>query len=99
MAATGLADKMTNYAQMVVSGQKLTPKQRVDFQNLADVLYTESTKQYNSKRGEYAGFAKDYGLNENRIVGPAITSPKLPAATPGAPPKQLGKGVTFLGFE
>jgi hypothetical protein len=84
MAATGLLDRATNYAQMVMSGQKLTPKQREDFQNLANVLYAESAKQYNQKRNEYAGFATDYGLNADRIVGPAVTSPKLPQVAPAA---------------
>jgi hypothetical protein len=86
MAATGALDRLYNYAGMVVNGTKLTPKQRADFQNLADKLYDESAKQYNAKRGEYAGFATDYGLNADRIVGPAITSPKriAPSAAPGS---------------
>jgi hypothetical protein len=93
-------DKVTNYGQMVMSGQKLTPAQRKDFQNLADVLYTESVKQYNGKRREYAGFATDYGLNADRIVGPEITSPKLPTV-PGraSPASSPASGLRFLGFE
>ena len=100
MAATGLLDRAQNYAQMVMSGQKLTPKQRQDFQTLADTLYQESAKQYNAKRGEYAGFATDYGLNADRIVGPSITSPRLPAPGVPAPGGQASPAFPkFLGFE
>jgi hypothetical protein len=84
----------------VMSGQKLTPTQRKDFQQLADSLFTESTKQYNAKRSEYGQFATGYGLNGERILGPALTSPKLPPSVvnPGAA-GQPGPGARFLGFE
>lgn len=102
MAATGALDRLTNYADMVIKGTKLTPSQRKDFQDLADRLYGESVKQYNAKRGEYDGFAKDYGLNADRILGPAVTSPKLPAqprapmALPSNPTAQsLTKGQVY----
>jgi hypothetical protein len=100
MAASGLLDRAQNYAQMVMSGQKLTPTQRKDFQQLADGLFAESTKQYNNKRAEYAQFGKAYGLDSDRILGPSLTSPKLPTApaTPGAA-AQPGPGARFLGFE
>lgn len=90
MAATGLMDRVQNFANMIATGQKLTPSQRKDFQSLADRLYTESAGMYNAKRNEYAGFARDYKLDEQRIVGPAVTSPKLPGAK---------SGPRFLGFE
>ena len=70
MAATGLLDRATNYASMVINGNKLTPQQRQEFQALADALYGEGVKLYNMKRNEYSDIAKDYGLNEQRIVGP-----------------------------
>lgn len=101
MAASGLLDRATNYANMVVSGQKLTPTQRKDFQQLADSLYGESIKQYNNKRSEYGKFATDYGLDSERILGPGLTSPKVPspAAQPGGATPKPGAGVRFLGFE
>lgn len=70
MAATGLLDRAQNYANMVITGQKLTPQQRKEFQTLADTLYGESVKAYNTKRAEYTGFANDYGLNAGRVAGP-----------------------------
>lgn len=79
MAATGLMDRVSNYAQNILSGNKLTPQQRKDFAALADALYGESVKQYNAKRGEYQSFAKDWGLNADRVTGPEASAPK-PAA-------------------
>lgn len=84
MAASGLMDRAENYAKMIVSGQKLTPTQRLDFQKLADNLAGESVKQYNAKRGEYAKFGKDYGLDGDRILGPEVAGAAPPAA-PAAP--------------
>jgi hypothetical protein len=70
LAANGLADRLTNYAQMTLSGQKLTPQQRVDFRKLADSLFAESQKMYNSKQSEYTDIAKRNDLNVSDVVGP-----------------------------
>lgn len=78
MAATGLLDRAQNYAQNVISGNKLTPKQRVDFQKLADALYGESIKAYNGKRSEYTKLGSEYGLNADRAIG-------APASLAGKP--------------
>lgn len=99
MAATGALDRLENYVDMLVKGTKLTPQQRKDFQGLTDKLYAESINQYNNKRNEYAKFATDYQLNGDRILGPAITSPKLPATSTSSSPAAPGAGVRFLGFE
>lgn len=69
MAATGLLDRLQNYATNVAAGTKLTPKQRQEFQALSDALYGESVKQYNSKRGEYQGIAERNGLNTMDVLG------------------------------
>ena len=71
MAASGLLDRVQNYASMVMSGQKLTPTQRADFQKLAESLRSESEKQYNNKRREYEGIATRNGLNVDDVLGPA----------------------------
>lgn len=79
MAATGLLDRVQNYAQNIISGNKLTPKQRGEFQKLADALYGESVKAYNSKRSEYLKLGGEYGLSADRAVG----APASMAANPG----------------
>lgn len=88
MSASGLLDRATNYANMIITGQKLTPTQRQEFKRLADALYGESVRSYNAKRGEYGGFATDYGLNADRVVGPAATMPRMDPARPGPAPSQ-----------
>jgi hypothetical protein len=71
MAATGLFDRVGNYANMILTGQKLTPSQRKEFQALADVLAKESEKLYTAKRGEYEGIANRNELNVTDVVGPS----------------------------
>ena len=71
LSASGLGDRVGNYANMVISGQKLTPTQRKDFLNLSEQLYNASANQYNSKRGEYVGIAERNQLNVPDVVGEA----------------------------
>jgi hypothetical protein len=69
MAATGVEDKVRNYAQMVINGTKLTPSQRKDFTDLSNKLYNASAEQFNQKRNEYAGIAERNKLDINAAVG------------------------------
>lgn len=86
MSASGALDRFTNYANMVVTGQKLTPTQRADFQGLADKLFADSANAYNSKRNEYLQLGNAYDLNAERALGsPAKTpTPREAAPTPQA---------------
>lgn len=70
MAASGMLDRIENYAQNIIKGTKLTPTQRKDFQSLADALYQESAKQFNAKASEYDSIANRNGLNALDVVGP-----------------------------
>lgn len=70
MAASGLADRVSNYANMIVSGQKLTPTQRKDFQTLADRLFSESVNAYNAKATEYRGISSRFGFDPDEVTGP-----------------------------
>lgn len=76
MAASGLLDRVQNYAGNVLNGTKLTPTQRQDFQRLADALFAESVKQYNGKRAEYQGIAERNGLSVPDVLGAASEAPK-----------------------
>lgn len=69
MAATGVEDKVKNYANMVITGEKLTPAQRKDFVELSNKLYNASAEQFNQKRGEYAGIAERNKLDVEAAVG------------------------------
>lgn len=77
MAASGLLDRVENYASLVMSGEKLTPAQRADFQKLADALYAESVNSYNAKRNEYSDIAKRNQLTEVDVVGPEARASNL----------------------
>jgi len=74
MAATGLEDRVRNYANLIITGQKLTPAQRKDFVELSDKLYNVAGEQFNQKRNEYAGIAERNKLDVEAAVGaPAKT--------------------------
>lgn len=77
MAASGLMDRIANYAQMTLNGTKLTPTQRKDFQDLADKLHDASVQQFNTKRKDYETLGKDYGLNSGRALGPEASGSKV----------------------
>ena len=69
MAASGALDRATNYAQMRISGTKLTVDQRKDFQQLSDQLFGTATNAYNQKRGEFEQMGSAYGIDANRALG------------------------------
>lgn len=77
MAASGALDRLEGYASNVIKGTKLNPTQRKDFQELADRLYSESAKQYNSKQDEYRGIAERNGLSVEDVVGKPANVPKI----------------------
>jgi hypothetical protein len=70
MQATGVEDRVRNYAQMVINGTKLTPKQRDDFVTLSEKLTNAAGNQFNTKRNEYAEIAKANGLSVEASVPP-----------------------------
>lgn len=90
MQASGALDRFTSYANMKLSGQKLTESQRKDFQQLADKLYEASVDAYNKKRDEYAGLATSYGLDANRSVGSAAKFSIGERATAPTPEAKTG---------
>ena len=69
MAASGALDRARNYAELRISGKKLTPDQRKDFQQLSDQLFGTATTAYNAKRGEFAQMGSAYGLDADRALG------------------------------
>lgn len=100
MAATGGLDRLYGYAQRLTTGEKLTPSQREDFRNLSDQFYEESRAQYESKAGEYAGIANDYGMNPTRVTGEvpkAQQKPQKIAEGATATNRQTGQRIVFKG--
>jgi hypothetical protein len=91
MAASGKMDRLTNYVDMYKNGTLLTPTQRNEFNALATELFAASSKAYNDKRGEYAGFGAKYGIDANQALGAAVIVPQ--PMTPAAPPAAGGAPV------
>ena len=77
MAATGRMDRLQNYVSNWLSGQRLTPNQRIEFGNLANELMAASAQAYNMKRGEYENLGSGYQLNANRALGPMVQVPSI----------------------
>jgi hypothetical protein len=75
MAASGALDRARNYAELRISGKKLTPTQRKDFQQLSDQLFGTATSVYNSKRNELAEQGSAFGLNADRALGAPAKMP------------------------
>jgi len=75
MAASGALDRARNYAELRISGKKLTPDQRKDFQQLSDQLFGTATTAYNAKRNELAEQGSAYGLNADRALGAPAKMP------------------------
>ncbi|CAB5222747.1 hypothetical protein UFOVP377_30 [uncultured Caudovirales phage] len=92
MAAAGRMDRLQNYFSNMMSGQKLTPTQRDDFQSLSNELYAAAGQAYNKKRQEYEEFGTSYGFkNLGTALGKQAQVPSLMRGGPGsAERKPLG---------
>jgi len=74
MAAGGRMDRLQNFVQMQLKGEKLTPTMRQEFGKLADELYEAAGQAYNVKRSEYEGIGKRYGLDTTNLGAPHKSS-------------------------
>jgi hypothetical protein len=94
MAAAGRMDLLQNYFNNLMTGQKLTPTQREDFQKLSNELYAAAGQAYNNKRGEYEQFGKTYGFkNLDTALGAPATVPSVMKK----PPVSAGKTMQWDG--
>jgi hypothetical protein len=75
MSASGALDRARNYAELRISGKKLTPDQRKDFQQLSNQLFGTATTVYNTKRNELVEQGSAYGLNADRALGAPAKMP------------------------
>jgi len=91
MAAAGRMDRLQNYFNNLMTGQKLTPKQRDDFKTLSNELYAVAGQTYNQKRSEYEQFGKQYQFpNLNTSLGAPANVPPIVK-----PPPQTGGTLTW----
>lgn len=78
MAASGRMDRLNNYFNNMMTGQKLTPTQREDFKALSNELYAAAGQAYNAKRKEFEGFGQAYGFkNLDAALGAPASIPSL----------------------
>ena len=92
MAAAGRMDRLKNYLNQAMTGQKLTPTQRIEFKALSNELYAAAGQAYNNKRSEYQAFAEAYQLpNISTAIGAPVNVPSIikPVAAPGARPADI----------
>lgn len=90
MQAGGRLDRLKNYFNNMMTGQKLTPTQREDFQALANELYAAAADAYNKKRKEYEDFGKAYSFkNLGTALGEPAPVPSIMRG--GAGRKPLGE--------
>jgi hypothetical protein len=92
MAAAGRMDRLQNYFNNLMTGQKLTPTQRQDFKTLSNELYAVAGQAYNNKRSEYKAFGDAYKFpNLNTSLGAPADVPSIikPGSAPGARPADI----------
>jgi hypothetical protein len=102
MSAGGRLDRLQNYFNNMMTGQKLTPTQRDDFKALANELYAAAGQAYNAKRSEYEQFGNAYQFkNLGTALGAPATIPSIMRQTPatpgGAMPKKRSLNDIFGG--
>ena len=85
MAAAGRMDLLKNLLNRAITGEKLTPQQRLDFKALSNELYAAAGQAYNNKRGEYQAFAEAYQLpNISTAIGAPVNVPSIVRQPGGA---------------
>jgi len=67
MQATGAFDRMTNYHNQLLNGQKLTPRQREDFFAAGKALHDAAKGRYDQTVNQYQGIAQQYDLDPSFI--------------------------------
>lgn len=66
--AGGIDERVRSLYNQVVEGTRLTEAQRADFVDRAGRLYSGAQEQYQSIADQYAGFAKQAGLDPSLVI-------------------------------
>jgi len=80
--ATGLVDKLSNYASKIAKGTSLNPEQRKEYRQLANDFYRISGEQYNETRNKYYTIGKANQLEGTETILGAPWKPPVINAAP-----------------
>ena len=80
--AGGVSDQLRGQYNKVVSGERLSAKQRADFTDRANRLFARQQKTQRSLDKQFVGLAKRNGLNPNNIVFDFGTANRFSSMTP-----------------
>lgn len=81
--AAGVPDRVRNWYNKAIDGERLNPEQRQSMLNSARSLYVSQRSIYNERAKEYRGYATDNGVNPDRVA-PMYISPVDRARAAGA---------------
>ena len=104
MNATGLMDKVTNFATNIIKGTKLGSEQRVEFADATRQIMAAAASRQQNLANYYRGIAKDNELNADHVAPGSvfeIPKPKSQSAAMPDMPKANGsnKGRTIRNAE
>lgn len=74
LAATGITDRVLNYANIIKSGKVLTDQQRNEFASLTNEFMRAAQSEHELRKNTYRQNAIEYGLSPDRVVGRGTTS-------------------------
>jgi hypothetical protein len=69
LQARGIWDAASNYANMIISGQKLTPTQRKEFYKITGDIKDAAEAEYNRLGKEYRTMASRHDLDAEMVTG------------------------------
>jgi hypothetical protein len=90
--ATGLLDKVQNYAASVLEGKKLNPTQRKDFYESAKEISDAFQKERGGIAERFTENAKQYNLTPDNVVGSPRQAQKQDDPMPSKPPAAKHRG-------
>ena len=91
--ATGVMDKVYNYAHMIKTGEKLNPTQRKDFFDSAGAINDAFQNESNKVSRTYQGIASQYGLGPNNVTLGEVPPDKVTNKEASKPQKKVDGGL------
>lgn len=96
--ATGLLDKVQNYAASVLQGKKLNPTQRKDFYDSAKAINDAFQAERQKVDDQYSEMATGYGLNPKNVI-PSLRSKKPDAGKPTPQARKTVGGKNYVQID